>query len=123
MGCYVSVTVVFPTFFPLSPFFLPTPLLPIMSNTASAMRALFGRTQQRLVKMGERIYAEVNILDLYTIQVDVTGMSIEEAFQAQTDAFRAEISAIEETRPHMLVQARMRRRVGAPRAYVALSRA
>jgi hypothetical protein len=93
------------------------------SATASAMRALFGRTQQRHVKMGERTYVEVNILDLYTIQVDVTAMRVEEAFQAQMDAFRAEISALEETRPHILVQARMKRRVGAPRAFVALSRA
>ncbi len=97
-------------------------------SSASALRALFGshttQQQKQQQKMGERIYAEVNILDLYIIQVDVTGMSVEEALQAQTDAFRAEISALEETRPHMLVQARMKRRRGAaPRALAALSRA
>lgn len=103
-------------------FFLSFPTM--SSSSASAMRALFGRTQQqRSIKIGERIYVEVNILDLYTIQVDVTAMSVEDALQTQLDAFRAEISALEETRPHMLVQARIKRRARTPRAFIALSRA
>lgn len=103
-------------------FFLFLPPVPTMS--ATAMHALFGhaaRAPQRLVKMGERVYAEVSILGLYTISVDVTYMDVEEAAQAQMDAFRAEIAYLEETQPHMLVAARLRRRSNAPQALSSLS--